>query len=739
LDKGQLGQSSEENDTLTVRKQRPRPPPKSTLILSRARSNTFLSPTAEETPKSKSLDIGRQLRTNEMTITSNALEKENNRPSPAIDISFLSNTETPNNTLALERKHRKETRLSAEYGKSATPRKTHSKDNRTTKTPLTNTKEKMAEISKSKSQCQRYYENQDMHAPRHHQEPTHKSSSQQEKGKGTKSVRSLLHNHFRGALEVTSRPSHQLNPEITISRPSFKAGELAGSGNVRRVPASEPGGLRAGILVASPCRVSRSFIDDPKRRNAWAENSKPLTIKDPLSRVSNEEDLASLAVLAQVLDDESANPDATNIDDPVGAALSVNEKSSVDIEWENLFVPVLAANNTPGDLTQLFYAASVFDPQTNDTSGPATAKQRSVRSTGTNIARPPSPMTPPSRSPIRCSLNKGCASPSSNVKALVAKLNATKADASFISPTKMSLTKSLIGETRARFEPAKGSIVAPYTTNPPPSPTRSQKSGKSEKTPKSTTTPLTTNQNRSRQTSPSLTKISTRGQPLKESLSSSTFVRLPINDTSMSPSETAPQIPENPDTVPLRSTENHVNYITSTENPLLSSEPSSRCSMSTLEEISARIESSDGPRGSFSHGTILPHPDLPPVAQYVHFVRPPPGLPNSESLGPSNTLTVVRSNSMLHTQVRNIQQANAALTEENRQLRQRVAIHSGSEIGILSMKLRETTREKDAWKARALAAEKQNEMRNTAPSRPASHPASTGSTPDKQFSTKLDL
>jgi hypothetical protein len=435
--------------------------------------------------------------------------------------------------------------------------------------------------------------------------------------------------------------------------------------------------------------------------------------------VSNEEDLASLAVLAQGLDDESANPDATNIDEPVGAALSVNEKSSVDIEWENLFVPVLAANNTPGDLTQLFDAASVFDPQTNDTSGPATANQRSVRSTGTKIARPPSPMTPPSRSPVRCSPNKGRASPSSNVKALIAKLNTTKADASFISPTKMSLTKSLIGETRARFEPAKGSIVAPYTTNPSPS-TRSQKSGKSEKTPKSTTTPLTTNQNRSRKTSPSLTKISTRGQPLKESLSSSTFVRLPINDTSMSPSETAPQIPENPDTVPLRSTENHVNYITSTENPLLSSEPNSRCSMSTVEEISARIESSDGPRGSFSHGTILPHPDLPPVAQYVHFVRPPPGLPNWESLGPSNTLTVVRSNSMLHTQVQNIQQANAALTEENRQLRQRVAIHSGSEIGILSVKLRETTREKDAWKARALAAEKQNEMRNTAPSRPAS-------------------
>ncbi|PVH89508.1 hypothetical protein DL98DRAFT_647264 [Cadophora sp. DSE1049] len=67
----------------------------------------------------------------------------------------------------------------------------------------------------------------------------------------------------------------------------------------RRIGGSEPG-LQPRGRSRSPRRVSKSLYEDPKRKRNLLDLSR--VSRDPLSRVSREEDDASLAVLAQALD-----------------------------------------------------------------------------------------------------------------------------------------------------------------------------------------------------------------------------------------------------------------------------------------------------------------------------------------------------------------------------------------------------------------------------------------------------
>lgn len=79
-------------------------------------------------------------------------------------------------------------------------------------------------------------------------------------------------------------------------------------------------------------------------------------------------------------------------------------------------------------------------------------------------------------------------SPGSKLSALIAKFNNPSSqstpDRSPSRPPKKPLTTSLAEDHQKRIDTSKEGLMAPYTTNPP-SPAKSQKSGKSDNTPQS--------------------------------------------------------------------------------------------------------------------------------------------------------------------------------------------------------------------------------------------------------------
>lgn len=101
--------------------------------------------------------------------------------------------------------------------------------------------------------------------------------------------------------QSTSPTSRRRKPHIKIAQPSELVPEGIVSGLIRRIAASEPSHPSA-LSVPQPRRVSRtSYGDTPKR--AW-QNLQHAVNRDPLPRVSHEEDEASLAELARVLKSE---------------------------------------------------------------------------------------------------------------------------------------------------------------------------------------------------------------------------------------------------------------------------------------------------------------------------------------------------------------------------------------------------------------------------------------------------
>jgi hypothetical protein len=96
------------------------------------------------------------------------------------------------------------------------------------------------------------------------------------------------------------RPSY---PDITLSRVPSSSQTNPSGGAFRRISASEPG-LRPVVPSVRPIRHSKSaFVekDDQNASETWR------TPEDPLTRVSVADDLASLAALAHVLEEEPAD------------------------------------------------------------------------------------------------------------------------------------------------------------------------------------------------------------------------------------------------------------------------------------------------------------------------------------------------------------------------------------------------------------------------------------------------
>ncbi|KAH7419416.1 hypothetical protein BKA64DRAFT_16201 [Cadophora sp. MPI-SDFR-AT-0126] len=333
------------------------------------------------------------------------------------------------------------------------------------------------------------------------------------------------------------------NPEIVFSLASPIPPENQ-SRSPRRIGGSEPG-LQPRGRSRSPRRMSRSLYEDPKRKRNLLDLSK--VSRDPLSRVSREEDDASLAVLAQALDvdaeddslEKMPRPDIDNIqqkrndESTITRPVVLMEPSTVVKKLERS--PQVIDNDTKAGMS-LEYTIQTNEPEvlllekasngpmiqpneavvreprqelatssieTNpailepdevkfptEIAIPSAAMQVLVDNSTITVRRATVPMmSSHERIPGR-NAAKVNGSPS-KISALVAKFDqGIPQSAASVSPT-ASPTKSpaktprrATAEMMADIGTSKDSVVSPYTTNAA-SPTRIQKS---EKTPQSTRT-----------------------------------------------------------------------------------------------------------------------------------------------------------------------------------------------------------------------------------------------------------
>ncbi|KAK0125557.1 hypothetical protein ONS96_009393 [Cadophora gregata f. sp. sojae] len=410
--------------------------------------------------------------------------------------------------------------------------------------------------------------------------------------------------------EPESHPSvpSSAKPEITLSRASPHAPEDP-SRSPRRMGGSDPG-LQPRGPSHSPRRVSRSLYEDPKRKRNLLDISK--VSRDPLSRVSREEDDASLAVLAQALDVHTADDLLEKMPKPNGAE---NASSPEGVTHRAAPVLVMETSTTVKKLDE--------PPQCNDTDSKAstsieTTSQATIfkvpmqeeaaekimiqksevavlelrpdltaSSVGTD---PVSPESEKAKLPIEVPVSsqrmqvpvenatyqlrrstvpmmsrhervsgrdttRTAGSPS-KISALVAKFNqetpqSTVSISPAVCPTK-SPAKTPSRPTAAGqvdFGTAKDSIVSPYTTNPA-SPTRSQKS---DKTPQSSRTAIPGECRALLDPKSSPVRKPTPKRILRDSLYDSTPLRPVVRGAKSPRSTPSPIKPPNPYAISLRS------------------------------------------------------------------------------------------------------------------------------------------------------------------------------------------
>ena len=539
--------------------------------------------------------------------------------------------------------------------------------------------------------------------------------------------------HLREVQQVAPSTSHQLSPGTMISRASSRTLERNAANNVRRIVASEPGN-RLPLPVRSH-RISKSTMEDFSRTDGMTGSSKLSNSKDPLTRVSHEEDLASLATLAQALDalDTSVEIDVKLGTCPTNTHVPASHPNQVS-KSEHVTIAGIKGHETTESLTQK--SGTSNNKITSNPTYSITSQQRQVVNSYKGKYDPP----------------RG------SVKALAAKFN-TADSPPLLPPLTNSPTKSLRLNAQSRFDSPKDSLVAPYTTNPP-SPARSQKSVISDKTPRSVRS-LAPDRNPNKQAPSIPFKVSDSAQELSPFMvSGSDKHASPIQDSSPCKNSSSHRILKSSlkDSTPLRSVpkplEGNSQSLSSTsvncsnpysvllkpinksdvaEMPTLATSLDLRPAPPKQVHIPSPMEIPtnmlDGPSGSGSLGRVLPRPDQPPVARHIQFSRPQSttgvvkvaDLPHSQSTsndtalisGPVKAVTSPvpgRSNSMLHGQLQTLQRQLMSKEEEIRHLKQQLEMRGNLEIGTLNEQLREAKREIQMWKTRAEVAEKQVEV-----------------------------
>ncbi|KAH6680224.1 hypothetical protein B0J14DRAFT_260413 [Halenospora varia] len=567
---------------------------------------------------------------------------------------------------------------------------------------------------------------------KHHKHHSGKSMRSLEKSREAQAASSLSLKKTRGPQEPL-QPS-AIQPNIPIKAPSIPPKFHQSYGAFRRASASEPGRPRE-LRVPPPRRPSKSFQGG---NNGTAHLMAHHFTRDPLDRVSHEEDMASLAALAEILESTgilSGTDSPSKLDDnrDNNGRSTTNEYSGTnenDTRLEARYPAQDRQVDAPTfrqEKSDNSSAGKRIEPaQSSESRGAATPRKfQTIRATmERQIVGKGEPKTPQTRSkltspsklpPVFQKLEEDIKSrgqSGGSVKALAAKFanfNETASETGSQSPVKRSPQKPLSEEARNVFEsPRKESIVARYTTNSP-SPNKLQKS-----TPQSKRKPLSFNpadkQNEVPTGSP--TKAATPRRLLISSIGDTRPLRQ-VAKSAEEPTNTSGTYSVNsinPYAVSLRSVE-----------------------LSSLPPADAPLmESFDGPSKSFNHGKSLPRAEQPPFAQHIQFSRPASiagGTEAEESiransstnifvssvLGRQTISPIFRSNSVLHTQIRSMQLQIEKKNEEIRRLKQQLDARGNFDIGTLSEHLRQAKREIQTWKTRAELAEKQVEILSQLP------------------------
>ena len=535
-------------------------------------------------------------------------------------------------------------------------------------------------------------------------------------------------------------------PAIAISRVPSSGQAKPGSDVLRRISASEPG-LRAENPIRRPFRPSISTYSDSAHRIAvrdWDAS------KDPLARVSVAEDLASLAALAHVLEEEPTGADS-NLNTSENT-VELNSKQLAELyaqyDLEKLAIEV-AEEEARGAVSKEKYDAlnrrtvgwllqslktNVYSKKSFDRPPLPDMAVRPRAIEGPNYShlsgRMPSPKKKSPEGPSRRSGSPANFKQSSplvssqikandvhidktevsvneslrvSVRALAAKFNnCDSRSLSSPSPTK-SPSKSASVDVRAVSDSSpKEKIIAPYTTNPP-SPTKSQKSGKSDVSLHSVRIP------------PPLERNFAKSSPPRR------LLRSDLND--LTPLRSVRKLTEE-----IAAPDKEASTLNASDLPACCSPPGSP----------QRLSLYDGTSNPYSRSASS-DPIQCPMSPHVHFEPRRAAAIASEKIvtascfnEPSPILIAVnpltsppptRSNSLLHAQIRNLQQQLNNKTEEIRHLKQQLNTRGTLDIGALSEELRESKRESKIWKSRAEVAEKQLEVMATLSTRNTRHSA----------------
>lgn len=520
--------------------------------------------------------------------------------------------------------------------------------------------------------------------------------------------RNLSHIIKPGLLNATSKLL-QTSGGSKLSREAHIPEGLV-SRQIRRIAASEPS--KNSISLGSPRRLlSKSLLADSSGRIQRTRiNARS---KDPLSWVSEAEDIASLRALAQVLKIE----DAKDFDDTPTRGRSSLEFQPVDttdsrFKNDHRYLTSTSSSAVPNSppKKQWDKISSAFSTHGHTSGGTKNSSYETV------IRSPPPLSTTPKHIITSSSPVKRFGSPGHNVKALAAKFNTAVNTNMFESPTKISPIKSSV-KNSSPSQLRRDNVVAEYTTNTP-SPTRSQRSALGERTPQVSRKPLG-------EVKPVSRPVNIRRKTLTPKHSSNEISSFQSSTIEPFPSEKPMQSSVYKSSHPITNLDPLFNFRTFDGHDSSQVSAAANHGDSEDKQGSEVLESNTKTQAV---AAVNDAPLEPTKSPHVHFasfdfntgserihVDPARQHTTSSSVSPHQTIAVPgtpvsRSSSVLHTKILDLQKQFNAKCEEVKQLRQQLDARAALDIGTLSEQLREAKKETLAWKSRAEISEKQVEM-----------------------------
>jgi len=535
-----------------------------------------------------------------------------------------------------------------------------------------------------------------------------------------RSTHSLPGKTTPGRQQLGTSLTEPPSPDVSSYKEPSETMKHVVSAPVHRIADSDPGqcSVSPTKTLLQPMKLN---LGESRRQLAWTVSGG----MDPLNKVSQEEDLASLAVLARVLSQEESADDGcdrSNLETPGKRGVEKNKHSSgtESLPRKSTSREKESCGSSPSPKPKPSLSPNRRSPgQTSSTvESLATVKRTPVATPN----RSPKNNTPRSNRHIERSDETDTASlskvpkkpheavnilqgsPRGTVRALTAKFNTASSALPSRFPSTNPDTKGP-PNVPAVSESPRCSLVAPYMKNTP-SPTKSQKSGISDKSIQTIRNPFSIDRGNNSSKDDITIGIPTPQRLLRSSLKDSKSLR-PVRK---SLEEIVASMGES------LGVNNHA------------ANRSRHIAISTPSKVIKKTRSYEYTSGLANNGKLVPEPETSDVS-YLSFTHPDatdptgtaglaqpqssfcdaPSVVRSLSSGRPSLLPT-RRNSVLHGQIRNLQQQLATKTEELQHLKQQLNARSNLDMRTLIESITEARREVQFWKSRAEVAEKQIEM-----------------------------